>query len=381
MFDNNGNLIIPTLSENIDYYQKFYKKMLALVDISPASILGSDLAITAEMKKIADEFIQYAFMQNSPFEAVGRGLKNLCFLRGIFQKVNEHSIVLLTFSGADNLVIEKGTLVTNSITDETFTTNERGIIVNGSFSVFATSSLAGRVICDADTITITGLEGVTVNNPSDGVVGYLFESDTDLRKRLFTFVNALNIDEELYINLLNLQNVKSVKIISNPELTEDANGIPPKRTAIILLGGTESEIAREICKIIPADKKTFGDITEFVSSSVSGSAYPVSFSRPQAKEAIVNITITTDDSFDPNSEGVIRESILNYVRDKFSISDDLLIASLYIPTQQDYNSNFASFKGVKNIAITLDGSGINNKTINYNEFAILSSANLSITIN
>lgn len=379
MFDSNGKLIIPTLSENMESYQKFYKEMFALVDISPASALGSDLAITAEMKKIADEFIQSAFMQNSPFEAIGKGLDNLCFLRGIKRKKDEHSIVLLEFRGGDGTVIPKGTIVSNALTDETFETLEQGIIVTGVFMTFAQSTQAGRIVCDALTINKTELSGVTVINPSDGVVGYLVESDTDLRTRLLTYSNSLNVEEELYIKLLNLQNVKYVNIVSNPELIADSNSIPPKSTAIVILGGYESAIAREIFKVIPSDKKTFGDVSMVVSSEISNNETIIKFSRPHPITLTVSVTITTDNTFNIDDLGVIKSSILNYVNDTFGIAKDVLISSLYIPTQQDYNNKNSPFKGVKNVSIVLNGSD-SNITINYNQYAVLNSSNLTVLI-
>ena len=70
MFDNNGKLIINTLDENNIFYQEKYKAIFGEIDISPTSALGVDLAITSEIKKIADENTQEALMQNSPYEAI-----------------------------------------------------------------------------------------------------------------------------------------------------------------------------------------------------------------------------------------------------------------------------------------------------------------------
>lgn len=379
MFDSNGKLIIPTLLENQETYQKAYQGTFGLVDVAPSSALGSDLAITAEMKKISDEFTQHAFIQNSPLEATETGLDNLCFLRGIKRKTDEHSVCLVEFSGADDTVIEKGTLVTNASTGEVFATNERGLITGSVFLVFATSVNAGRIVCNANTLTGTDLENVTVTNPNDGILGFLIESDTDLRKRLLEFTNGLNVDEELYLKLRDLHNVKYVNIISNPELATDANNIPAKSTSIVVLGGDSKVIASEIFKAIPADKKTTGTISEVIASTISQKEYIINFSRPETVNTTMSVNITKDSSFDPDDLGVIRESILNYFADKFTISNDVLIDSLYIPVQQNYNDNYSSFKGVVKVAITLNGAS-DNVSIDYNQYATLSSENLLIVV-
>lgn len=379
MFDENGKLIVPTLTENMEAYQKEYEKTFGLIDIAPSSALGSDLAITAEMKKVSDEFIQNAFMQNSPFEAIGEALDNICFLRGIKRKIDEHSICLVEFSGADGIIVPKGSLVKNSLTDEYFATNEQGVISSGIFKVYATAVNAGRVVCNADTLNVTDITELTVNNPIDGNVGFLKESDTDLRKRLLNYVNSLSVDEELYVNLLNIRDVKYVNIVSNAELIADSNGIPAKSTSVVILGGDNKSIAQEIFKTISADKRTFGTLSEVISSNISNKDYVVNFSRPEAISVVVEVTITKDTSFNTDDVGVIRESILDFFADKFSISNDVLIDSLYIPIQQDYNNNNPFFKGIKQVSIKINGA-TSNIAIAYNEYAVLSDSNLTIIV-
>lgn len=377
MFDKDGKLIISTLSENMLEYQEAYKSTFGLVDISPASALGSDLAITAEMKKKSNEFIQYAFIQNSPYEAIDEGLDNLCFLRGIKRKRNEHSIALVKFTGADGIVIPKGSTIINSATDEEFLTNEGGVISGGVFSVFATSLNAGRIVCDAGTLNQTDIEGLSVTNDNNGILGFLIESNTLLRKRLFAFTNSLNIDEELELRLLNLSDVKYVNIISNPELETDENGIPAKKTAVVVLGGDSKEIAKTIFTTYSAEKGTFGTSSEVIASEINQKEYNINFLRPEAVSLSLEVTITINSSFNIDDIGVIKESILSYVADKFTISDDVLIDSLFIPVRQDYNDNNSSFRGITSVSFSLNG-GSENIPIAYNQFSVLSSGNLII---
>lgn len=382
-FNEKGQMTISTLDENMQEYQDKYEKSFGLVDISPSSALGSDVAITAEMKKKADEFLQYAFSQNSPYEAINEGLENLCFLRGIIKKTNEHSIVLLKFTGNDGVEIPKGTAIKNTLTDELFLTNEKGTIADGEFTVFATALNSGRIVCKAGTLTELDqeIEGITsVINPSDGILGYDEESNTQLRRRLLNYSNSLNIDEELYINLLNLHNVKFVNIESNPELITDSNGIPPLSNSIIVLGGEPKDIASTIFKTYSVKEclRTFGTSLEFISSDVSKKEYPIYFSRPVAKTAVLEITIAKNNFFNPDDIGLIKESVLAYFEEKFKIADDVLIDSLYIPVQQNYITK-EQFKGIKNVSILLNDSNTN-MSIAYNEFATLSLDDLTILL-
>lgn len=379
MFDNNGNLIINTLDENIVLFQEKYKATFGEIDISPTSALGVDLAITSEIKKIADENTQEALMQNSPYEAIDTGLENLCFLRGIKRKRDEHSIVLATFSGTDGKIIEKNSIIKNTLTNEEFTTNERGIIADGVFSVYATASNSGRVICDAGTIITTDLQDVTVTNAYDGILGFDLESNTDLRKRLFSYENSLNIDEDLYLKLSNLQNVKFINIESNKTLEVDINGIPPKSTSIVVLGGDQKSIAKTIFKSSIADRNLIGNTQEVVVSDISKKEYVINFSRPEPIGINIKVTITKNSKFNPNDVGVIKQSILDFFQYKFKIANDILIDTLYIPVQQDFNNNNSFFNGIEAIDIKINNA-YENIAILYNQYAVLGNQDLIIIV-
>lgn len=379
MFDENGNLTINTLDENMTFFQGKYKDTFGLVDIAPTSALGTDLAITSEIKKIADENTQEAFIQNSPYEAIDTGLENLCFLRGIKKKKDEHSIVLVTFSGPDETVVEKNSIIKNTLTDEEFTTNERGVITDGAFSVYATAVNSGRVICDAGTITTTDIQDVTVTNSYDGIVGFDLESNADLRKRLLAYDNSLNIDEDTQSKILNLQNVKFINIESNKTLEVDTNGIPAKSTSVVVLGGDEKSIAKTIFKSAIADRNLVGNTQEVVVSEISNKEYVVNFSRPEPVSLTVKVTITKNSKFNPNDVGVIKQSILDFFQYKFKIANDVLIDSLYIPVQQDFNNNNSFFTGIETIDIKINDDS-QNISILYNQYAVLGNQDLIIIV-
>lgn len=380
MFDENGKLQINTLEENMEFYEDKYSTKFGLVDISPASVIGEDVAISAEVKKNADEGTQYAFMQNSPYEAIDEGLENLCLLRGITKKKDEHSLALVIFAGTDGTVIEAGTLIEEETTKEIYETLEKGTISNGTFSTFAKAQKSGRIPCKKTKINklVETIEGVTVSNPNDGIIGFDVESNSDLRKRLLKFDNALNINEKLEQDLLNLPNVKLVNIVSNKTNETDANGIDARSTSIVVLGGNDKEIAKTIFTS-PADYTTIGTSEIIVASSVNSKSYPVYFSRPDVLFPTVQVSLTTDSSFDVDDLGVIKESILSFFKTEFALSDDVMIDKLYIPAQQDVNNQNLFFKGITRVSITLNG-GTSNQAIAYNEYADLLDNNLSVQV-
>jgi hypothetical protein len=379
VFDKNGNLQIGTLAKSIKFYESEYKKTFGLVDISSSSALGTDLAITAEMRNRAEENLQQAFLQNNPSTATGKALDALAFLAGIKRKKNEHSLVLLEFKGADGTVIPSNTEVKHVETSSVFATENKGVITDGSYYVFAKAVVAGRVVCDAQKLTVTELADVTVSNPRGGVVGYLIESDTSLRARVFDYEKALNTEEQLRKKLLNLQNVKFVKIISNPTLQTDSNNIPAKATSIVVGGGENQVVAKEIFKNLSSDKLLIGEITETVKSDITGSQYYVKFSRPKIVPVTVDVAITVDATFTELNKLQVETSILSFFEATYRVGDSVIQDRIFIPAQQDFKNNNYFFKGVKNVEVLVNGA-TDNVPVNYNELAVLNSDSLTVTV-
>jgi len=373
----NGLLKIPTLDENIRELKALYEQKLGIVDVEASSALGADLAITSEMKKRADEALQFAVAQQSPYTAIDEGLESLCFLAGLKRKKNEHTVVYLSFIGVNGTIIPKATEVKNTATNEIFLTDEAGTIAGGVFEVYATAQNVGEISASSgnvNSVTLTGVSSV-INN-SDGVTGYLLESNSSLRSRLLNAESDQNSIRKIYTLLSNINNVKYVKVKANSELTPDANGIDPKSLSCVVLGGTSKDIARAIYES-PANLRTFGTSSETTSDPISGNDFIIYFSRPIEQLVTLDITISRDATFNLDDVGVIRESILNYFSDTFQIGDAVVFDKLSIPILLDYNSELSSFKGIVSLDIALDADVLN-VPIAYDKIAVLNDADLTI---
>lgn len=380
-FDENGNLKINTLEENNQEYKEKYREKFGDVDLSSSSALGEDLAITSEMKKIVDENSQEAITQNNPFLATGLPLENLAFLAGGLKKLtNVKSTVLLKFSGPNGSLIAKGTLVEEQISKEKYETTLKGTISNGIFYTFAQALTAGEIPCDKNQLNklVTPVEGITVINESTGDVGFIEETNTALRKRMFDFDNSLNINERLYMKLKNIPNVKKVKMIPNKTDAVDANGIPAGHIAIIVLGGEDDLIAKAIFEQ-PVDYNTFGNIKIFVSSKIMNTATPVNFIRPNIVAPTVQVILNVDSSYNPNDATLIKESLLAYFKDKYSMGSKILIDNLAIPVQENYLDNNSSFKGLDSVTIKINNLS-KNLILAYDQLAYLNFDNIQMEV-
>lgn len=380
-FDENGNLQINTLEENNQLYKEKYREKFGDVDLSSSSALGEDLEITSEMKKIVDENSQEAILQNNPYLATGKPLEYLAFLAGGLKKqIDVKSKVLLKFTGPNGTQISKGTLVEEVNSKEKYETTLKGTITNGVFYTFAQSLNAGEIPCDKGQINklVDPVEGIAVINEAAGEVGFLVESNTNLRKRMFDFDNSLNPHERLYKKLKDIPNVQEVKIIPNKTTADDANGIPANHTAVIVLGGEDDLIAQAIYEQ-PADYNTFGNTQVFVASKIMNTATPVNFIRPKINIPTVQVTLNVDSSFDHNDVALIKESLLAYFKDKYSIGSKILIDNLAIPVQENYKDNNSSFKGLDSVTIKINNQD-QNLALDYDEIAYLYLDNIEMTV-
>lgn len=380
-FDTNGNLQINTLEENQEEYKEKYREKFGDVDLSSSSALGEDLAITSEMKKKVDENSQEAINQNNPFLATGKPLENLAFIAGGLKKLtNVKSIVLLKITGPNDYEVAKGTLIEEQISKEKYETTLKGTIQNGVFYTFAQSLTAGEIPCDKGQLNklVTPVDGIAVINETAGEVGFIKETNTELRKRMFDFDNSLNINERLYKKLKNIPNVQEVKIIPNKTAAVDANGIPAGHVAVIVLGGEDDLIAKAIFEQ-PVDYNTFGNTKIFVPSKIMGTATPVSFIRPSILTPSVQVTLNVDNTYNSNDAALIKESLLAYFKDKYSIGSKILIDNLAIPVQENYKDNNSSFKGLDSVTIKINNLN-KNLILAYDQLAYLTFDNIQMEV-
>ncbi|MFX1587235.1 MAG: baseplate J/gp47 family protein [Promethearchaeota archaeon] len=225
---------------------------------------------------------------------------------------------------------------------------------------------------------ISGLD--SVDNLVAGLTGSEIETDEELRIRrreLLTGVGAATDEAIRFAVLQEVDGVTTVLVISNRTDSVDGGGRPAHSFETVVSGGDEQEIAEKIWENMPSGIESHGDVTKTVTDS-TGRTQTIKFSRPSPIDIYVEVdyTLNTEETFPTNGEETIKENIVEYCEDIFSIGDDVIRQKLTIPIYE--------VPGIKDITIRLSTSGggpflEQNITIAADEVAAWSTTNITVT--
>jgi uncharacterized phage protein gp47/JayE len=224
------------------------------------------------------------------------------------------------------------------------------------------------------TVPQTGLD--SVYNPLPASTGRFEETDEELRERFrnVKFTQAENIIEAIISEIRSVEGVDNVVIYENDTDTTDSKGIPPHAFMPIVLNGLSSEIANAIWQNKPTGIKSFGTTSVQVVDS-QGIEHTVSFKRPTPRRVYISMTLDVNGAFPGDGTALIRQELINYFADNYSIGDSVIYSRLFTPINNVGGHQINSMT----IGFTASPVGTTNLTLTYDEIASLASADIVIT--
>lgn len=300
----------------------------------------------------------------------------LSILTALADAINTEGIYLAT-------IVDNTLSIINSTTDNILSFNKSS---NLSLYSVLTKSLAlaydlGSVIFPSNTLIkpVTPISGlISVNNPSDFIVGRERETDEELRVRMGRSVQITGTATKPSIEstLLNINGVTAAVIIENRSMIPDEKGRPAKSYECYVQGGVEDVIAEKIWLTKPAGVEVVGDI-EVVIVDFQGKPHVMYFSRPKNIRVYVKVAyaVYTEEVFPSNGEDLILASILE-------TSNELTLDQDVIP-QRFVGNVYRNVSGIGDLSITMSTDGVNYSTdkiaISQTEQGIISSNDIEIT--
>jgi uncharacterized phage protein gp47/JayE len=236
-------------------------------------------------------------------------------------------------TGTDGTVVPRGTRYADDLDRVWVQVDTHEIL--GLTEVLVTSEQEEPFVSSAGTITkiidtINGLDSVT--NSESTTRGRQEESDADYRQRLLVTAQGAGLGtfDALLFRILELDEVMFTDVVENTTDATDGNGIPAHAFSAVVLGGDDTEIAETIWKHKPAGIGTHGDVSIQV-KDVGGNLHWVNFQRPTIQPIYVSIDIATLPDWDASYEATIKQEIVKYATDEFSVGDDIIQSKLYVP--------------------------------------------------
>ena len=353
------------------------------------------------------DMLGLVYSQFNPLQATGASLSGLVQLNGLTRYAGTPSTVVLTFTGGDNALVPAGTRCTDENNNVIWTTVSNVYLAQGAGdlvpngSVTAKATVNGPVEAAVGTITkiLDELPSVlSVINETAAIPGESNESDASLRLRRerSTMSYSRGMAESIHAAIMGLDGVAYCKIYANRTTSTDSQtGIPAKSIAVIVQGGDDLEIAKQIFNRAGLCTGFYGN-TSVTYQDTMGIGHVVRFSRPTAIPIDVRITIAqveggfleTDyaDKIKANIVAFARNGIagLGISTDKFDtfgfpVGEDVSVSRLYTPVN--------AVKGVKIVSLLIKKASssasptTNDVTIAWNEVAEFSPSNITINLN
>ena len=368
------------------------------LDFDENDPLVNVIDILLEENAILWEMAYAVYGQFNPQNCTGASLSGLVMLNGIQRKKGSPSTVLLLFTGEPGTTIPAGFRVSDETLSKIWiTSSEATIEQNGQVRVFAQSVENGVFAVEAGEIcrmldTLRGLK--TVVNLSEARPGTKNESDIDLRIRRSksTESPSMGLAESIYGSIANLDGVRFVRVYNNRKMEEDENGVPPKSVCVVVDGGKDQEIARELFNRSSFCEDFYGNTVVRYTDSLNQST-DVCFMRPDPVPIYVDIIVSRiEGSAIPRDyRERIAENILAFAvtgPDALCVSDekhfddfgfppgeDVVMSRLYLPV--------GAVPGIKivDMKISKDGENFSQEDIKilWKEVAEFSASRITVT--
>lgn len=174
-------------------------------------------------------------------------------------------------------------------------------------------------------------------NQSAANPGRLAETDDQLRIRREQLFGTGNATEFAILNAIynRVDGVLSASIRSNRSSSVDSDGRPPKSFEVTVQGGTAAQIGKVIWDTQPAGIESAGN-QEVQLTDSQGFAQVVKFTIPDTLWLWTDIRYKkyNDETFPPNGETMLRDSILTWAQQEFTVGRDIFPGRFRTPIYQ-----------------------------------------------
>lgn len=318
----------PTYTELLDALEYKARELFgATANLTVRSPLGLFLRIYAWMLNILFSVLEDVYNSRFVDTAVGASLLNLGRAIGLRVLSAQKATGYLTVTGPPGTIIPEGWLAETAAGIQFFAVAETEIGAAGTATVPARCTVTGpEGNVAAGTITtitnpgaVAGIKSVT--NTAAFTGGRERETDEEYRDRYYAsvdFAGGVNADAIRAALLQNVEGIMEAKVFENDTDFEDDHGLPPHSIEVVVYGGLEGDIAKQIYDRVASGIQTFGQVAVQVITA-SGNTKEIRFNRPRPVEVWVKIVgLITNGNFPHDGEDRIKAAVVDYIGDQES---------------------------------------------------------------
>jgi uncharacterized phage protein gp47/JayE len=211
------------------------------------------------------------------------------------------------------------------------------ILLLGAYGVYIAQT-PGPIYAPIGTLTevVSNVDGLdSIFNYATGITGRVVESDTELRVNLSERQKQSSSSEAAIRNeIIKVDGVQYVEVYSNREMIY-YNGRPPKCYEAVVVGGSDTDIAKTILDRGPGGIQAFGNITMTLIDD-AGHEQTIGFSRPvnQYIWFKIGIILTSEERFPLNGNDAIKDNIIAWALKNSAVGADVFYQRFSIPIYQ-----------------------------------------------
>lgn len=194
--------------------------------------------------------------------------------------------------------------------------------VSGVSAATASENTFFTYTVNVSSVSGTFLAGEEITGGTSGATGTIIEViDADTFR-----VNPLDLD---------FQEGETITGVTSGATGDIDEYFPPHSYEVVVVGGSDEDVAQEIWRTKPAGIALYGNSSEVIVDS-NGNNRTIYFTRATAVNIAVRVTYTRydEESFPPTGNDLIRTATINYIND-LDIGEDVIPGRLFGPI---YNS-------------------------------------------
>ena len=353
-------VIVERMSETLEELEKGFKEIYGSnINLNPETPDGQMLGLIAQIKNDISLLIQNNYQQLDPYLATGQWLDQRVAYGGLIRNGASYSYMRgVIVTGVKDTKLFKNYSVLDENKNRWLLVNKTQLNGDGSASVDFRSEELGAFPINKNTelepeTIILGIDKIL--NVNDVELGVEIESDQDLRLRFKNShsLNAINSVDSIQANLLDLDDVKKVKILENNTNVTDDNRVEGHTINAIVDGGLDVEIADIIYRYKGCGVGLQGE-TEIKIQADNGERL-IKFDRPKFKNIFVKMELKKFDLFTEIDEQEIKNNLVNL---DFGIGETVYNSRLYSTINKSQGFDILSLK------IGIDSGSLSANNIN-----------------
>lgn len=291
------------------------------IDLSSASPLALFLRAVAFALSLLWQVAERVYGSAYIDTATGQSLDYAVKYAGISRRPPSHALRLVRFTGDPGVTIPRGFLIETEDGVVRFATVEEATIGSGgTVDVMTQAETPGIVgnVAPGQLNTITnpapGVSGAIGLDSDRNVDGLDRETDRELRERYFLSLargGASTIDS-IRASVLSVAGVRTARVFDNRTMDTDADGRPPKSVEVVVLGGSDADVAQAIHNTIAAGIQPFGDV-EVQVEDAGGQMQVIRFNRAAVLDVYVNVHVEVDAAYPSDGDDQIKNAVVGYI--------------------------------------------------------------------